>query len=87
MRCPACGSLKQLTPVSRRTATSVWRKRVCKHCLSSWITEENMTERTGIPKEAFEFLDNSMRKAPKDKKADAAKAPDFDTNALKHFRW
>lgn len=46
-----------------------------------------MTERTGIPKEAFEFLDNSMRKAPKDKKADATKAPDFDTNALKHFRW
>lgn len=89
MKCPACGSLKQLTPVSRRTATSVWRKRMCKNCLTNWITEENMTERVSIPKEAFDFLDNSMRKAPKNKKTVTAstKPPAFDTNALKDFRW
>lgn len=88
MKCPSCGSIKQVIPESRRSPTSVWRRRICKNCHVSWITEEQITQQPSLPKEVHQFLDNHMRHTPriKEKKAPAKKAT-FDTTPLKDFRW
>lgn len=88
MKCPKCGSIKQLTPESKRTEDSVWRRRVCKACHHTWLTEECISTEKKMPTKVWQFTDEVMRQAPKAKNSDSTpKAPDFNTDTLKHFRW
>lgn len=88
MKCPKCGGLQQLIPVSKRTADSVWRKRVCKKCHHIWLTQEHISPVAKMPAEVQHFVDNSMRHTAKHKPAaDTQGAPAFDTTALKSIRW
>lgn len=93
MKCPKCGHLKQLTPESKRTADSVWRRRVCKACHHIWITEEHISAQARMPTEVWQFTDAVMRSptslsslnSKHNSKAPAT--PKFDTSALAGFRW
>lgn len=86
MQCSKCGSLKQLTPESRRTETSVWRRRVCKVCHHSWVTEEQIREK--MPTGVWAFHNNVVRRAPKDKPSGTKVVkPKFDTSGLSEIRW
>lgn len=87
MRCPNCGSIKQLTPESRRTETSVWRRRVCKACHGVWLTQEHISAEVRMPAEAHQFLDKVMRHAPKYMHFSEDHTPQFDTSGLERFRW
>lgn len=90
MQCPKCASLKQLTPESRRTETSVWRRRVCKVCHHTWVTEEHIRPEAKMPTEVWQFNDAVMRQAPKEK-AQGARPREvksrFDTITLAKFMW
>jgi transcriptional regulator NrdR family protein len=87
MKCPSCGNLKQLTPESRRTETAVWRRRICKSCHHTWLTEEHISASVRMPAEVQQFLD-TMRHTPKHKPAEKKPAePKFDTRGLAGIRW
>lgn len=86
MQCPGCGSLKQLTPESRRSENSVWRRRICKMCHTSWITTEFLAVETKIPKRVKDFSD-TMRHVPKHKPVNKTTVAKFDTSALAKIQW
>ena len=87
MKCPKCGNIKQLTPESKRTETSVWRRRVCKGCHSTWITEEQISTQKRMPTEVWQFTDKEMRKTTKYMHFEEDHAPAFDTEHLKKLPW
>lgn len=87
MKCPKCGNIKQLTPESRRTETSVWRRRVCKMCHHIWLTEEVINSLQKMPPEVTHFLDNVMRHAPKEQEKSQDKSKTFDTSGLSKIQW
>ena len=87
VKCPKCGSIKQLTPESRRTEDMVWRRRICKSCHNSWITEEKVSKTATMPTEAHQFLDKVMRHAPKSSYKKKPEEPKFDTSALQKLPW
>lgn len=88
MQCSKCGSLKQLTPESRRTETSVWRRRVCKGCHHTWVTEEQIRPDGKMPTEVWNFHDNVVRRAPKDKPSGTKVVkPKFDTSGIQQMPW
>lgn len=87
MKCPKCGGLKQLTPESKRTESSVWRRRVCKNCHHIWLTEERISSEPKMPTEVWQFTDAVMRHAPKCRPADDKSTPTFDTSGLMSIRW
>lgn len=86
MQCPGCGSLKQLTPESRRSENTVWRRRVCKVCHTTWITTEFLAVETKIPKNVRDFSD-TMRHVPKYQYVKKKSAAKFDTSALAKVQW
>jgi hypothetical protein len=43
----------------------VWRRRICKACHTSWLTEERVSEMPAMPEETRTFLDTVMRNKPK----------------------
>jgi transcriptional regulator NrdR family protein len=87
VKCPKCGSIKQLTPESKRTETAVWRRRVCKICHLMWITEEQISPQPRMPTEVWQFTDKEMRNATKHEKKPAQSKPKFDTSALQKLPW
>lgn len=91
MKCPKCGGIKQLTPESRRTETSVWRRRVCKMCHHIWLTEEVSSSLQKMPTEVAHFLDKVMRHtpkhAPKKQEQSQDKSKTFDTSGLSKIQW
>lgn len=88
MKCPKCGGLKQLTPESKRTADSVWRRRVCKTCHHIWLTEECISAEARMPTKVWQFTDEVMRHAPKNKPSTKREVkPKFDTSGLMGVRW
>lgn len=86
MQCPKCGSIKQLTPESRRTEDSVWRRRVCKGCHHIWVTEEQIRPEGKMPTEVWNFHD-SMRQTPKYKAVAKKCEPRFDTSGIQQMPW
>lgn len=88
MQCPKCGNLKQLTPESRRTEHEVWRRRICKGCHYSWLTQEYVSPVGKMPAEVREFTD-TMRHAPrrKPKERKTGKQKKFDTSGIQQMPW
>jgi transcriptional regulator NrdR family protein len=85
MKCPQCGNTKQLTPESRRTETSVWRRRVCKGCHHTWLTQEQISPAKKMPTEVMQFLNNVVRKTPRTKPE--VVEPKFRTEHLTKLPW
>jgi len=65
----------------------VWRRRICKSCHNSWITEEKISKTMTMPTEAHQFLDKVMRHAPKSSYKKKTEEPKFDTSALQKLQW
>lgn len=87
MKCPKCGSIKQLTPESKRTEDSVWRRRVCKGCHHIWLTEECISTEKKMPTKVWQFTDEVMRQAPKEKTKEKPAPKTFNTDHLKKLPW
>ena len=88
MQCPKCGNLKQLTPESRRTEESIWRRRVCKSCHHIWVTEEQIRPEGKMPAGVWQFTNAIMRNTPKDKPSGKRVVkPKFDTSGIQQMPW
>lgn len=87
MKCPKCGNIKQLTPDSKRTETSVWRRRLCKGCNFMWLTQEQISTETKMPTDVWRFTDAVIRQSPKEKDKVKPKPKVFNTDHLKKLPW
>lgn len=86
MKCPKCSSTKQLTPESKRTEDCVWRRRICKICNHSWLTQECISTHKKMPTEVWQFVDK-IRQSPKNKNRPAPVPKTFLTEYLKKLPW
>lgn len=61
MNCPECGHPQNDVLDSRKNPENVWRRRQCRACKATWVTEERMSFSDNMIKAMMQDLDKASR--------------------------